>query len=120
MNKFFLVISAITFLALFASVAVAISLPNPLCPSGGNATQCVNDLPTLVVKITNYIASVIAVLATLMFVWGGMLFVSSGGRPEQITKAKKALLVTAVGAAIALAAKGLATVIAEVINTPTP
>lgn len=117
MKKVFALLVCMTVLGSFAlTAAAAISLPNPLCPNGAGSSGCVDSLPTLIQNITNYIFGVIGALAVLMFVWAGILFVSSGGNPGQITKARHALIYAVIGAAIALAGTGLVAVIREVIT----
>lgn len=101
----------------FAMADNVINLPNPLCPEGASSENCVRDVPTLVRKITDYILVIIGALATLMFVWAGILFVISAGEPGQITKARNALMWAAIGLGIALAGSGLLAVIREIIGT---
>lgn len=97
-----------------------ISLPNPLCPDPNNAQNCINDVPTLIGKIIDYVLTFIGALATLMFVWAGILFVVSGGDEGKVTKARNALMWAAIGLGIALAGKGLLAVIREVIGASPP
>lgn len=98
-----------------------INFPNPLCPDPNNSQNCINDVPTLIGKITDYVLTFIGALATLMFVWAGILFVVSGGDEGKVTKARNALMWAAIGLGIALAGKGLLAVIREVIGTnPSP
>src|SRR3989344_5604840 len=125
MTKILLILLvAICFLSL-AKVALAevITLPNPLCqsptlPTGEPNPACVDSFDKLIANISEYVTDVIAVLAGLMFVVAGIMFVISAGNPERITKARKIAIYAAVGAAIALAGRGLIEVIQEVINTP--
>lgn len=108
----------IVFIALanFVTAGNVIDLPNPLCPDE-NSQNCVRDVPTLIRKITEYVLTIIAALATLMFVWSGILFVISGGDEGKVTKARNALMWAAIGLGIALAGSGLLAVIREVIGT---
>ncbi len=93
-----------------------VSIPNPLCLPG--SATCVNDFPTLIKDITAYISGVIGSLAVIIFIWAGILFVTSSGNEAQLGKAKKALLYAVVGSAIALAGAGLVAVIQAVIPVP--
>ncbi|MBU0727505.1 pilin, partial [Patescibacteria group bacterium] len=51
----------------------------------------------LVKDIVNYFIGFLGFLATLMFVYAGVLWVLSGGNEEQITKAKKIMTYAALG-----------------------
>lgn len=117
-NLVFLIL-LIVFLS-FTNLALAatITLPNPLCLGGPGSPGCVDSFAVLIEKITDYILTVIEILAVLMFVWAGILFVTSGGNPGQITKARNALMYAVIGAIIALAGKGLIVVIKAVIGVP--
>ena len=97
---------------------VGTNLPNPLCFEGPGSANCVNDFPGLITKITTYIVSIIGSLAVLMFVWAGILFVTSAGKAGQVEKAKKVLFYAVIGAAIALAGTGFIAVVKGVIGEP--
>lgn len=62
-------------------------------------------------RIENFIRNIIQVLVTLagitatgFFVWGGFRYITSSGSPEQLDGAKKTIIYSAVGLAIALGA----------------
>ncbi len=93
-----------------------ITIPNPLCLSGSSG--CINDFPTLIKQITKYISGIVGSLAVIIFIWAGILFVTSAGNEAQLTKAKKALLYGVIGAGIALAGAGLVAVINAVLGVP--
>lgn len=90
----------ITLIILFglANPVLALLLPNPLSAY---------TFQELITKIVNYIATVVGGLAVIVFIWAGILFLTSGGNETQLSKAKKALFYAAIGLAIALAASGL-------------
>lgn len=103
------IISLISFILLFVplSALAQIALPNPLNTS---------SFQELIEKITYYISSVVGGLAVIVFIWAGILFLTSGGSETQLSKAKKALFYAAIGLAIALAASGLIVTIKYVIR----
>ena len=115
----------ITFAGMTSSAFAAVTLPNPLCLNP--ATPCVSS-PTctcnftdLITKIINFVLIVIGSVAVLMLVWAGILFVTSAGSPEKISKGKQALTYAIIGLVIAFAGGGLILVIKEVIGvSPTP
>ena len=98
--------------------AATITLPNPLCPNGAGSDGCIDSFPKLIEKVTTYVSAVIGVLAVLMLVVSGIMFVASGGNPERANRAKKTALYAVIGLVIALAADGLITVVKEVIGVP--
>ena len=78
-------------------VAFNIVIKNPF--AGGNS------LEEFIKKAINDIVLPIGgVIAVLMIMYAGFLFVTAGGEPAKITKAKDALLYAAIGAAILLGA----------------
>lgn len=94
-----------------------VTLPNPLClDPDKHPENCVQDFPALIKKITAYVSGVIGILATLMFVIAGILFVTSAGNPGRIETAKKCAIYAGVGLGIALAGAGLIAVITAVVG----
>ena len=73
--------------------------------------------------VTGYINAIINILlkfavpvVTLAIIYTGFLFVEARGVPEKITKAKKALTYTLIGAALLLGALVVATAIKATVN----
>ncbi|OGZ64042.1 MAG: hypothetical protein A3A98_03805 [Candidatus Staskawiczbacteria bacterium RIFCSPLOWO2_01_FULL_40_39] len=93
----------------FGGVAAAevISIANPLGA---------NSFGELIANITEYIFGLIAGLAVVMFLWAGILFLTSAGNPGQIEKAKKAALYAVIGLAIGLAGSGLIELVTNIIS----
>lgn len=85
-----------------------IQLPNPL----GN----VNDFATLLNNIANYVTGIIGLLAIIMFLWAGILFLTSAGNEQRITSAKKAVFYAIIGLAIALSGAGLIALVQVIIT----
>lgn len=79
---------------LVAAPALAeVSIPNPI--------KC-NTATCLIGQVVRYILGVIAILATLMFVWGGIMMLTSGGSPQRIEQAKETLAWAAIGVIVIL------------------
>lgn len=89
------------------SVLAQIVLPNPLS---------VNSFQELFANAANYVFGFIGALAILVFVWAGVLFITSAGNAGQIDKAKKALLYAVIGSAIALAGTGLIELVKSILG----
>ncbi len=100
------------------ALADTITLPNPLCLGGPGSAGCVDSIQLLIKKITDFVSDIIGILAVLMFVIAGIMFVISSGNPEKIGTAKKMAIYAAWGVAIALAGKALVQIITAVIGAP--
>jgi hypothetical protein len=86
------------------------TIKNPL---GDNGPQ---DIPSFI-KLVVEGALVLGVpIIALAIIYTGFLFVKARGNPEQIGKAKDALLYTLIGAAILLGAFVIANAIGETVN----
>lgn len=75
-------------------------------------------------RIENFIRSIIQILVTLagvtatgFFVWGGFRYITSSGSPEQLEGAKKTILYSAVGLAIALGAFVFSNIVSDLATT---
>lgn len=69
--------------------AAAPTLPNPL---GGTT-----DIRTIIGRVISAALGISGSIALLMFVWGGMLWLTSGGSPERIKKGKDAIVWAVLG-----------------------
>ncbi len=91
--------------------AFRIKIDNPF-NCGANCT-----LVTFVNKIIDDLVLPIgAVIAVLMVMYAGFLFVTAGGNSSKIDKAKEALLYAVIGAAVLLGAKLISTAIQGTIT----
>ena len=101
----------IIFLGLTTSVLAQVGLPNPL----GSVT----DLNTLITNISNAIKLIVAPIAVIMYIWAGILYLTSAGNPSKIEKANKAAFYATIGLGIALAGIGIANLVYWVITGTT-
>jgi len=83
-------IFAITYVSCFAET---VSLPDPLHHQGEN-------IPLLVGSIINYVLGILGVLALVMFIYGGLIWMTSGGAPDQIKKGRNTLVWAILGLAL--------------------
>ena len=88
-------------------LAQGVTIPNPL--SAGNF----GDLLT---QIVTAVGALIATLGTIMLIWAGILYLTSGGSPERTGNAKKALIYAIVGIIVGLAATTIVTIIKGIIG----
>jgi len=102
-NKIFLLIgifSILIFALLGASVdsSNGITIRNPL-----DATE----FEVIIDNVVNFIFNIAVLLAPLMIIIAGFLFVTAGGNAEQISRARAIIIWTAVGFLIILLSRGI-------------
>lgn len=92
-------------------------------PSGSSANEIQNplgegndDLFAFIDTIINVVLRIGSVIAVLVVIYAGFLFVTAGGDEKKISTAKMTLLYAVIGIAILLGARALSTII---INTVT-
>ncbi len=75
-------------------------------------------------KVENFIKNIIQILvalagitATGFFVWGGFRYITSSGSPEQLEGAKKTILYSAIGLAIALGAFVFSNIVSDLATS---
>ncbi len=75
--------------------------------SAGDATYCgnyeINDFIVLAINISKWILGMVGSLSLVMFIYGGVLFLISGGGSEKITQAKKIIVAAIIGLVIVFA-----------------
>ena len=98
MKKLFFI--TVSFVLLTAIKVQAVSLPNPL---GSNVTT----VPQLINRVIIAILGIIGALALLMFVWGGLLWMTSGGNSDRIKKGRDTLVWASIGLLIIFASYSL-------------
>lgn len=95
---------------------VKIDIINPFkCPNGGADNKC--TIPDFIrVIIEKILMPIGGVVAVLMIMWAGFLYVTAGGNETQIKKAHEALTWAVIGAAILLGAWVISAAIQGTIN----
>jgi len=73
-------------------------------------------IPEVIHKILEGVIKIGMPIIVLAVIYCGFLFVSARGKPEDIKKAKDALLYTLIGAAILLGSWGIAQLITETVK----
>jgi len=79
---------------------------------GGSATL----IDFFLAILNNIILPIGGIIAVLAFIWAGFLYVTAQGNQEQISKAHKALLYSAIGTALLVGSGAIALVIKNTIN----
>ncbi len=80
-----------------------------------NPLSTTNTLPELIQKILTGVLKIGIPIVALAIVYCGFLFVFARGKPEELKKAREALLWTVIGAAILLGAWALAKMISATV-----
>ena len=104
---YLILFAGILCLAGFISTGNTTTIDNPIKP------ETFSDLLT---GIADQVGSLIAILGTIMIIISGILYLTSAGSPERISKAKTALIYAVAGIAIGLAAKGIIEIVKNVMN----
>ena len=91
-------------------VAVAAS---PAYAAGGGGTQ---TLQGLISNLTSWIVGILAGVATLFLTIGGLRYLTAGGDPGGVEKAKTALKSAAVGYALAVLAPLAVSILASIVG----
>jgi len=66
------------------------------------------DLTTVIAQIIRAILGFLGVVAVVIIIWGGFLWMTSGGETEKVGKARKFIIMGIVGLAIVLSAYAIA------------
>jgi len=74
------------------------------------------DFSTLVNRLAGYLLMVGIPIAVIMVLYAAVLFLTSGGNEEKVKTAKKALTWAIVGTAVLLVAKGLISLIKDILG----
>jgi len=94
----------------------------PSGAGGGGTVTLTNpigttDIPTLLGKVINSVMGVIGSLALAMFIYGGAVWMLSGGNQEQVTKGKNILIWAAVGIVIIFSAYALVKLVLKAVTS---
>ena len=93
-----------------------------MLPPGDPPRQCIcnplaaEDFNVIVDKIVDFIFNIAIILVPLMAIVAGFLFVTAGGNPEQIKRARDIIIWSAVGLVIVLLSKGIGAIINQILG----
>ena len=109
-------ISSLLVYAFAASASIA-AAAEPI--DGWSHTNPPADVPTdieaAVMNVTNYILGFIAIIATLVIIWGGVQYLTAGGNEDTVANAKKTIASGVIGMVIAGLAYAMVIVVSTVI-----
>ncbi len=99
MNRF-LVRLATSAVLTVAAVAAALVIPSPVF-AADPTYLAVNTIPQVLDEATKWLMGILAAIATLFLTIGGVRYVTAGGDPGEVEKAKGAFKSAGVGFALA-------------------
>jgi len=85
----------------------------------GNPGGVVTDLDTTIKTITNYILGIIFLIAVLIVIYGGVLYLTSAGNQDMVDRAKKTIVNGIIGMAICGLAYALISVVSSLFTLAT-
>ena len=100
-------------LTLILSIGMIIALPDAALAQGAGEIGQVENFIRNIIKV---IASLAGLIATGFFVVGGFGYITSSGNPENLDKAKRTLLYSAIGLAITIAAFVLSNIVTGIAS----
>ncbi len=100
-------------IALILTIGLIFALPETaLAQSSGDVGQ----VESFIRNVIQVIAGLAGLIATGFFVVGGFGYITSSGNPENLEKAKRTLLYSAIGLAITIGAFVLSNIVAELAS----
>jgi hypothetical protein len=113
-------VSLLSFLALAGTALAQNNASNPpvLCdPLGTNCAPGSETFQTVANNVAGFLFTDIAIpLSVIMVLVGAFQFMTGGGDPEKISKARKTILYAAIGFAIAIIATGVTSIIHSILT----
>ena len=108
-------VSAVAVLTMLA--APVLSLAQPYDPNIPGVPTSVGGVYLIVVKIMQWIFTFLLIIAVIFLFFAAFSYLTAGGDPEKLGKAKSQLIYAIVAIAIALVAFGIRTIIQNFITT---
>ena len=99
-------------LAALLTGGLVVLLASPAFAASGGAPT----LDGVISSLTNWIVGILAGVATLFLTIGGLRYLTAGGDPGQVERAKTALKSAAIGYALAILAPLIVSILASVIG----
>jgi len=94
-----------------AATAAALTILGSVTPA-----LAADDIPTVIGNLQKWLIGILAALATLFLVIGGIRYVVSGGNPGEVEKAKSAFRSAAIGYCLAILAPVIITILQSIVG----
>lgn len=104
-KKFFILSLSVLAITLFLSTPISAqtSIINTSDSNYAQGNYDVDDILSIAIKTSRIVLGIIGSLALLMFIYGGLSFLISGGSSEKVSKAKGIIAAAAIGLIIVFA-----------------
>lgn len=99
---FALMIGALTLVSALPVASAAILSPTDNPAEVSSATGGETSLRALVLRIVNYFLTFLGIVAVIMVIYGGVLYVTAAGNDDAVGKAKKIIMYALIGIIIIL------------------
>lgn len=104
------------------ALVVAVIVPTAATAEGGvylpNPIKCPN-VTCVLTEIIRIVLGFLGIVATFMFIYGGIMFMVSGGNPELVKKGKDTLKFSSIGIVIILVSWAIVRLVLNVITKGT-
>ncbi|PJA47196.1 hypothetical protein CO172_02780 [Candidatus Uhrbacteria bacterium CG_4_9_14_3_um_filter_36_7] len=105
----------------FFYLFLLILFPLETFAAGGLQNPLVSDsIPILIGYIIRVLLGVSGALALLMFVWGGFLWLTSGGAEKRIASGRQTLVWAAIGLVVIFSSYTVVTAVIKALTTGSP
>jgi len=101
----------------FFSVAVLmLALPVLALEQAPDTVNTIDDVVGVIETAVNWLFTLILSIAVIMLLWAAFLWMTSSGDETKVGDARKTLIYALVGVAIAIVAKGLVTIVQQLLS----
>jgi hypothetical protein len=97
-----LMVGAITLVSFIPSASAALITPTDSPGEIAAATGGEGSIRSLALKIVNYFLTFLGIVAVMMIIFGGVTYITAGGKQESVDNAKKIILYALLGIVIIL------------------
>ncbi|MDD5621163.1 MAG: hypothetical protein PHS27_01065 [Candidatus Pacebacteria bacterium] len=128
MNTLLKIVAGITLVTLFAVPASAIFAQttgdvdiDPNADIGGVPPEQIptigaEGMMNLIRKIINWVFTILLVVVFIMMLVAAFMFVTGGGNPDSVSKARQILIMALVGFAVAMLAQGVVALVSSILG----
>lgn len=106
--RFRILIRSLFFIATPALMPLVVAAAGP-----EGVPRTLQDLYTVICNASNWFFAFVMVIAVIAFLYGAILFFSTGGNEQQVSRARQVITYAVVGVAVAVLARSLIYVIGD-------
>ena len=105
-----------TLIVIATALAVLAAAAGPALADASTTVLAADSIPQVISNLQNWLIGILATLATLFLVIGGVRYVMSGGNPGEVEKAKTAFKSAALGYCLAILAPVVITILQGIVG----